>query len=430
MRTRRLALGRYRSVISRAALFAVAVSAVACQKEPNQAPLVRAAAPPERGPQKANSGFNPLSVAIASIGKTKNRDAAVPPQCYTKTDGVSNPCWTCHTLSRGLNGMADWRLQEEYSFSEPALTNRWSNLFVDNRESIAQISDDEILKWVREDNYKPLKVALREQAGYQGYIPDLDFERGFDAEGFARDGSGWRAIRFKPFPGTFFPTNGSADDVFVRLPREFRRDAAGAESRAIYRANLSILEAVVIADPTVKPDQWQHPVEPLDERALGVDLDGDGRLATCELIRGLPKHYLGGAAAVSVNAGFHPPGTEYLHSVRYLDPDSPTLHSPRMKELRYSRKADELDRWATIRAYEKERNEKEENKLPVYPGSPEVGYVNAFGWQLQGFIEDERGRLRAHAGAVLTSRRAGPGAPRPRASSGSAERPASRAGPA
>jgi hypothetical protein len=81
--------------------------------------------------------------------------------------------------------------------------------------------------------------------------------------------------------------------------------------------------------------------------------------------------------------------------VRYLDPDSPTLHASRMKELRYSRKTHELDRWATIRAYEKEKNDKEENVLPVYPGSPEVGYRNAFGWQLQGFIEDERGRLRA-----------------------------------
>src|SRR5262245_53723890 len=150
MQARRLARGQKRAVVSRVALFMSATLAIACQKEPSPMPPERAA-PPSK-PTSAGARFDPMAVALASIGKTKNRDAAVPPQCYTKTDGVSNPCWTCHTPSRGLNGMADWRLQEEYAFSEPALTNHWKNLFIDNRESIARISDDEILKWIREDN--------------------------------------------------------------------------------------------------------------------------------------------------------------------------------------------------------------------------------------------------------------------------------------
>jgi len=25
-----------------------------------------------------------------------NREAVIPPQCYTKTEGVNNPCYTCH----------------------------------------------------------------------------------------------------------------------------------------------------------------------------------------------------------------------------------------------------------------------------------------------------------------------------------------------
>ena len=44
--------------------------------------------------------------------------------------------------------------------------------------------------------------------------------------------------------------------------------------------------------------------------------------------------------------------------------------------------------------YERELDEKEEGNLPVFRGAPEVGLKNAFGWQLQGFIEDARGRLR------------------------------------
>ena len=74
---------------------------------------------------------------------------------------------------------------------------------------------------------------------YPGFRPDLDFEQGFDVDGFARDGSGWRALRYKPFPGTFWPTNGSIDDVFIRLLEAFRtRD--GEVDREVAKANLSI----------------------------------------------------------------------------------------------------------------------------------------------------------------------------------------------
>ena len=36
-----------------------------------------------------------------------------------------------------------------------------------------------------------------------GYEPDLDLAKGFDEQGFARDGSFWRAFRYHPFPGGF-----------------------------------------------------------------------------------------------------------------------------------------------------------------------------------------------------------------------------------
>jgi hypothetical protein len=352
----------------------------------------------QRAPMPVPAGaptFDPMSVALASVGKVKNREAAVPPQCYTKTDGVSNPCWTCHTSSHGLNAMADWELQKEYAFSDVALTNHWQNLFSDQSAAIARITDNEILGWIREDNYTPLRRALGARKGYAGYIPDLDLERGFDEQGFARDGSGWRALRYKPFPGTFWPTNGSTDDVFVRLPREFRRNREGKESRDIYATNLAVLEAAIVADPLARRDSLEREIEPIEERASGIDLDGDGRLAVATVVRGLPGRYAGAARTVGVTAAVFPRGTEFLHSVRYVDPDVRSGLSRRMKELRYSRKVEEHDRWGIVRAYERELNEKDEGNLPTYPGSPEVGYKNAFGWQLQGFIEDERGRLRA-----------------------------------
>lgn len=67
--------------------------------------------------------YDPL--AYAQLHDTvDNPEATVPSMCYTKTAGVSNPCWTCHTDSRSPNEQGDFGLQEQYSFSEFALTNR------------------------------------------------------------------------------------------------------------------------------------------------------------------------------------------------------------------------------------------------------------------------------------------------------------------
>ncbi|MCC6574364.1 MAG: hypothetical protein IT462_11290, partial [Planctomycetes bacterium] len=309
-------------------------------------------------PARSQPGYDPLSVALASVGKTRNFEATVPSMCYTRTDGVSNPCWTCHTQSVFPNQKMDYELQEEYAFSDVALTNHWTNLFVDHSSETAAISDDAALKYIRTDNYRALRAALKGRADYPGYVPDLDFDAGFDEEGFARDGSGWRALRYKPFLGTFWPTNGNTDDVMIRLPADFQRDESGQYSRAVYVANFAILEAAICG---------------------GADA---------------PTHYTGKAASIAVVRNVYPQGTEYLHSVRYVDPDAPNLVSKRMKELRYSRKVHAPDTWAITRAYEEDLNKKQEGMLPHFGGRPETGYLNDFGWQLQGFIEDERGRLR------------------------------------
>ena len=271
----------------------------------------------------------------------------------------------CHTRGVKPNFLEDWELQLEYAFSDFALVNRWDNLFTDRRAAAAAIDDEEILDWVREDNYPALRLALqsKRKAGlYPGYVPDLDFEAGFDDEGFALDGSDWRAFRYKPFPGTFWPTNGSADDVMIRLPAAFREDASGQPSRDIYRENLDILERAIA-------------------RAPGTNV-------------ALPAQYRGRASAVPVRRYIYPEGTEFLHTVRYLDPDQAGHVAVRMKELRYSRKYREVGDAAILTAFEEELDKKSRGFVAQVSGSPLVGYINEYGWICQGFIEDAAGNLR------------------------------------
>ncbi len=351
----------------------------------------------EREPGEAGEHGGPMAYAAAAqiAGVVGNREAAVPPMCYTATGGESNPCWTCHTRGVGRTQLDDADLQETYAFSEAALENHWTNLFADRRAFIAGVSDHEILRWVKGDNYAPLRAAMQAMPpAYQGFRPDLELARGFDAEGFAVDGSGWRAVRFHPFPGAFWPSNGSTSDVFVRLPDSFGRAADGTPSREVLRLNFALLEAAIAVEDygTKRVDRE---VEPVDERLVAFDLDGDGELrAGTTQIRRLPPRYAGAAAGEPLVAQAYPLGTELLHSVRYLDPEQPTFMAARMKELRYMRKVEALDDWGRQRAYTEESEDKALGKLPVYQGDPEMGLLGAFGWQLQGYIEDVNGALR------------------------------------
>ena len=364
--------------------------------EPGNAPT----ATPEPNPPAPGETYDPIAAAIASVGEVANLEAAVPPMCYTATGGVSNPCWVCHTTPSGRNHLGDWDLQLEYAFSSVALSNHWTNLFADRRDFIASVSDDEILAWVKQDNYQALRDNLTGRDDYPGYVPDLDFDAGFDSEGFAKDGSDWRAIRYHPFLGSFWPTNGSTDDVFIRLPEKFRQDADGNPSRAIYKLNLAILEAAIAGQIAASPNAadrsvLDRAVEPVDERLIAFDLDGDGAITDNVLrIKHLPERYAGKASDHPVRPGLYPKNVEFLHSVRYLDPDQPTFLGARMKELRYSKKVQELDNWAIGLAYEQEFSDKDEGRTPIYRASPMVGLLSDFGWQLQGFIEDKHGRLR------------------------------------
>ena len=342
---------------------------------------------------KSETGVLPPTPAGHPVAAMYNREAIIPPQCYTRTEGQHNPCYFCHQNARPgrENTMNDGPLQREYSFSEIGVNNHWKNLFEDRSTAVAAISDAQILDWIDDDNYSALPGRLK-SAGFKGWIPDLGkLQEGalaFDQQGFALDGSDWVAFNYKPLPSTFWPTNGSTDDVMIRLPLSYRQDKGGAKSRDIYLANLSIAEALIKGLQSIEtPD--------IDENRAGEDIDGDGRLS---ILRKLdPSNgWVGAARGFHAAPSFYPEGTEFLHTVRYVGIDEAGVIGPsrRMKEVRYMRKAFTITLDAAREAYLQEGYHKDEGLLPLYTNRGDQGLDNGMGWLIQGFIEGVDGRLR------------------------------------
>lgn len=360
--------------------------------------------------------------------KSKNLDnptAYIPPQCYTQTTDdrgkVHNPCFTCHVRARAPNYVSDQDLQLEYAFPEPATVNHWTNLFMDRREAIAAVPDDDILGYVRASNYfdadgEPTLAARLAtvpaawdydgDGAWSGFTPDCFFN--FDEEGFDRtpagDMTGWRAFAYVPLPGTFWPTNGSTDDVMIRLAAPFREDENGAASPLVYKVNLAIVEALI--------KRADVAIDSVDESVLQVDLDRNGVFNTASEVvydwaplEGRTMSYAGRArllqrdGRVHLAAGLYPEGTEFLHTVRYIDVDDDTGEirlAPRMKEVRYSVKT----RWQTYADLEdgalgeiKEAHDFPD-RLVQFFGDTEHGISNGVGWRFQAFVEDADGKLR------------------------------------
>ena len=323
-----------------------------------------------------------------------NREATVPPQCYTKTEGRYNPCHTCHQIyDRGaedrLNRLDDGTLQGAYNFSDVGVENHWTNLFVDRRDWLDAIDDATILAYIAQDNYGPLQERLS-SSGWTGFIPDLEhYQLGaeaFDDDGLALDGSYWVAFNYKPFPGTFWPTNGSTDDVVLRLPAAFR-EIDGQYRKDAYFVNLTLVELNI-------KQLESAPIRPINESALGVDIDANGKLTTAtSVVRS--SHFIGDASAVALAFMQFPEGTEFMHSVRYVGVNGERIVVPkRMKELRYMRKVAVLDRYVIDGQYAKERKEKLSGALPSFVYRGDQGLDNALGWYVKGFVEDYDGELR------------------------------------
>ena len=323
-----------------------------------------------------------------------NPEAIVPPQCYTRTESKHNPCYVCHQASipGRENTMRDDDIQSAYSFSEVGMTNHWRNLFENRSEKVAKISDDEIIQWTSQDNYSELAGRLK-AAGFKGWIPDLaDLNEGgaaFDEIGFAKDGSHWVAFNYKPLPSTFWPTNGSTDDVMIRLPAPFRNDKSGQYSADIYKANLAILEAKIKGKDSIAS-------LPIEETKVGKDLDGDGELGIAKRIAKVDA-YVGAAEKEFIDTFLYPENTEFLHTVRYLSlaDDGGIVPSTRMKEVRYMRKWKAYRKLVYHHQYVLENNEKNAGNLPSYHDLGDNGLDNGSGWSIQGFIEGKDGRLRA-----------------------------------
>ncbi len=359
----------------------------------------------------------------------QNKAAYITSQCYTKTKdengGVHNPCMNCHVHSKEPNYLDDYALQETYAYTNDyTRVNHFTNLFKDRTDAVDAISDEAILEYVRHDNYKDDsgRITLAEQlkhlpetwdynenGTWDGYTPDCEFN--FDDEGFDKSNdnnyTGWRAFAYYPFLGTFWPTNGSTDDVLIRLSEVFRQDASGNFSLEAYKINLAVVEAMIKENNIT--------IDATDETQWGVDLDKDGTLATATQVtydwaplENRYMSYVGKAKTeydaimassgyMPMAAGLYPAETEFLHSVRYIDvvDGTPTM-AARMKELRYARKYS----WNTypqlqnaVNAEIKEKHDFPE-RLRTIIGNVEQGVQTSYGWVYQGFIEDKEGYLR------------------------------------
>lgn len=379
------------------------------------------------GHGSANNGTTantyPVDEAIDLTDITiSNRTVYLTSQCYTKTEsadgGVHNPCFTCHISPTQPNFLNDSNLQLELPFPQQALTNPFNNLFEDRSARVEAISDEEILEYVATDNYKSsdgtimLATLLRDLPAnwdidgdrqWDGYIPDCHFN--FDNQGFDRDAqgalTGWRAFGYYPFLGTFWPTNGSTDDVLIRLDTPFQENENGVFDLEVYKLNLAIVETMV--------KQRDISISPVDESRYQIDLNNNGVFDQAAIIVHKPENngtgmsYAGRArllqqaGELEIASGLYPVGTEFLHSVRYLQPmdDGTVAMSKRMKELRYAHK----ESWYTYgeiwQVAERENAERtlNDDAVRAIVGDLERGMRDQ-GWRYQGFIEDPDGHLR------------------------------------
>ncbi len=287
-----------------------------------------------------------------------NESAYITSQCYTKTEDTNNknilhnPCYSCHTKNKEPNfTFEDDELQSAYDFPTPALKNPWTNLFKDRTAQVAKISNKEILHYINSNNYSKnnhiiLKDKLKnvpnewdynENGKWDGYIPDCYFN--FDNEGFDKNQkgnyTGWRSFAYRPFLGTFWPTNGSTDDVLIRLDKVFMQNEKGEFDLEVYKLNLSLVESLI--------KQADVGIEPIDEKKYGYDMNQNGKLDIAKKIVfkwKQPKYdnqtfkisdfsmtYVGKAKKLLkenkylIAPGLYPLGTEFLHTVRYIGID-------------------------------------------------------------------------------------------------------------
>jgi len=378
------------------------------------------------------------NIDLTSKTIINSKSAYISSQCYTKTQDTNlntyNPCYSCHINSIEPNYIDDFDLQESYSFSENSKKNIFTNSFKDRTLLVNKISDNSILDYIKEDNYKDEKGDIilanklqnnlpsnwdfpfdgKKDNKWTGYIPDCYFN--FDEEGFDKDKegnfTGWRAFAYRPFLGTFWPTNGSTDDVIIRLPESMQKDKNGNFSKEVYKINLAIVESMI--------KKQDIKIKEVDENIYGVDLNHNGILDKTSTIvykwnkpdafsqypKVIYKNFYVGLAKseleknnLHISPGLYPNGTEFLHSVRYIGIKDDNLGiklANRMKELRYAKKLSWNNYIQLNNAANAEIKEKDAfpDRLRTISGNMENGLNTGLGWVYQGFIENKNGDLR------------------------------------
>lgn len=325
-----------------------------------------------------------------------NAESVIPPQCYTKTQGTNNPCYACHQSYKDnpnrSNTMNDGDLQGEYQFSDLGTKNHWKNLFVDRTQLIEKISDEEIKQWISQDNYADFVEKFSSNKNWQGEVTPIKNlaypNKAFDSKGLAKDGSYWVAFNYKPFPSTFWPTNGSTGDAMIRLPKAFR-EQNGKFSIDIYFANLALVEITMKGAKSIS-------TIPVSEQVIGVDIDGDGLLAGSISQINSRSHYLGDAKGIALSDLLYPENTEFLHTVRYIgvNDDGTVYNAQRMKEVRYMKKHSFKDKAELASEYYLEAKEKHFENLPQVHLLGDKGVNSNMGWTLNAYIENAKGELR------------------------------------
>jgi len=325
-----------------------------------------------------------------------NAESVIPPQCYTKTESTNNPCYACHQTYKDSpnrpNTMNDGDLQGEYQFSSLGTTNHWKNLFVDRTQIISKISDDEIKQWISQDNYAEFIDKFSSDENWKGEVTPIKNlaspDKAFDNKGLANDGSHWVAFNYKPFPSTFWPTNGSTGDAMIRLPKAFR-EKNGKFSTDVYFGNLALVEMTMKGLKKIT-------TIPLSEHIIGLDLDNNNQLSTSVSQINLRSHYLGDAKHIALSHLLYPENTEFLHTVRYIgvNDDGSIYNAQRMKEVRYMKKHSFKAKAELASEYYLEAKEKHFENLPQVHLLGDKGVNSNMGWTLNAYIENAKGELR------------------------------------
>ena len=350
-----------------------------------------------------SEGDNIPALAYIEHNEVYNAESVIPPQCYTKTDGSNNPCYACHQSYQDdktrPNIMSDGDLQGEYQFSDLGTTNHWKNLFVDRRELIKGMSDDYIKRWIKQDNYTAFIEKFSKDPNWQGEVTPIknlaEPSKAFDHLGLAKDGSQWVAFNYKPFPSTFWPTNGSTGDAMIRLPQAFR-EVHHAFSKDVYFANLGLVEMAMKGTNEMS-------IPSVSELSIGEDIDGDGELSGNVTLIKRRSRYLGDASNQELQHLLYPQDTEFLHTVRYVgvNEDGSIYNAQRMKEVRYMKKHSFKSKAELASGYYLEAKEKNFENLPQIHLMGDKGVNSNFGWTLNAYIEDKNGELRHQNGQEL-----------------------------